>query len=62
MKNRKYNVGDTVYHVTPESDKGIVINAYYNLLFNLWTYQVTFSPHTESLDYYEHELQETKTF
>ena len=32
MKNRKYNIGDAVYHVTPESDKGIVINANYNLL------------------------------
>ena len=62
MKNRKYNIGDAVYHVTPESDKGIVINANYNLLFDLWTYQVSFSPNMESLDYYEHELQETKTF
>ena len=62
MKNRKYNIGDAVYHITPESDKGIVIDANYNLLCNIWTYRVTFSPHTECLYYYEHELQETKTF
>lgn len=57
-----YNISDKVYHITPESDIGIVIDASYSLLTGRWLYQVTFSPHAEALWYHTHELSESKIF
>lgn len=62
MNMPKFNIGDAVYHVTPDSDKGIVINIKYEYLTSLHEYQVAFSADTESIWYYEHELTTTKTF
>lgn len=62
MKEPKYNISDKVYHITPESDCGVVINIKYDYLTKQHEYQVSFSPHTESLWYYEHELSVNKLF
>lgn len=62
MKVPKYNIGDRVFHITPESDPGVVLNIKYEYLTGLHEYLVTFSAQSESLWYYEHELSITKTF
>ncbi len=62
MKKPKYNIGQGVYHATPDSDKGIVLDCIYSLRKNQWEYLVAFSANTTSLVYYEEELTETKTF
>ncbi len=56
VPDNKHNINDRVYHITPESPKGVVINAKYCLLTNDWEYQVSFSAGADSLWYYEHEL------
>lgn len=56
MKQPKYNIGAKVYHITPESEQGTVIEATYSLLHNRWMYRVTFSIRDNEYDYYEHEL------
>ena len=56
-----YNISQEVYHITPESPKGFVINAKYELLTGLWEYEVAFGI-GEALIYREHELQLSKTF
>ena len=35
MTKPKYNIGDIVYHVLPESPKGLVVNGTYSLLNNV---------------------------
>lgn len=62
MKQPKYNIGDKVYHVTPESEQGMVLEAIYSLLHNRWLYRVTFGLRDNDYDYYEHELSETNQF
>lgn len=62
MKKYRYNITDKVYHITPESDAGVVLDCRYSLLADMWEYLVTFSPTQESMWYYEHELSETKVF
>lgn len=62
MKHPKFNINDRVYHITPESDCGVVIDIKYSYLTGLFEYHVTFSATLESLWYYEHELSATKTF
>lgn len=62
MRKNKFNIGDRVYHITPESDMGVVLDAEYSLLNNRWLYRVTFSAVADALLYYEHELSETKIF
>lgn len=47
MTKPKYNIGDIVYHVLPESPKGLVVNGTYSLLNNVWQYLVAFSPTEE---------------
>jgi hypothetical protein len=62
MRSPKYRIKDRVYHITVESDKGVVVDARYSLLTGLWEYQVAFSATLESLWYYEHELSENMVF
>lgn len=62
MNKPKFNIGDRVYHVIPESNCGIVVNIRYEYLTGLHEYHVAFSETSESLWYYEHELQTSKTF
>lgn len=62
MKQKKFNIGEKVYHITPESDCGIITNIKYDYLTGLHEYQVTFAPQTDSLWYYEHELSKSRIF
>ena len=62
MKKNRFNVLDRVYHVTPDSPIGVVIDIRYIFSTMQYEYQVSFSPLEESYWYYEHELSENKTF
>lgn len=62
MTKPKYNIGDKVFHVLPESDCGIVIDIKYSYLTRTHEYQVVFSVNSDSLWYYEHELSISKMF
>ena len=42
INNPKYTIGDRVYHITKESDEGIIIDATYSVRFRSWEYVVTF--------------------
>lgn len=62
IKQPKFNIGDKVYHITPESDLGVVLDAEYSLLNNRWRYVVTFGIKDSDYTYYEHELSTSKVF
>ena len=62
MKKPKFLIGDEVYHITPESPKGVVIDVRYSFLTRLYTYDVAFSAEVATLEYQEHELSENKIF
>lgn len=62
MNKPKFQIGEKVYHVTPDSDQGIVLDCRYSMRENAWSYVVTFGPEKESLIYYEDELSTSKTF
>jgi hypothetical protein len=61
MKRPKFNIGDEVYHVTPESDKGIVIEVNYSYAFDANTYLVSLGFGVQH-ECAEHELSEDKLF
>ena len=50
----EYTIGESVYHITPESPVGVVTNIRYSVLFGV-DYLVVFSHNDESWCY-EHEL------
>ncbi|MBS9774592.1 MAG: hypothetical protein KGV59_05480 [Tenacibaculum sp.] len=62
MKTPKFNISDEVYHITPESPKGIVVDCHYSMLDGRWTYEVSFGVDVTTLIYEEHELSDVKTF
>lgn len=62
MNRPKFNIGDKIYHITPESDLGVVLDCRYSMRENAWSYIVTFGAEKESLLYYEDELSTSKTF
>lgn len=62
MKKNKFNIGEKVYHITPDSDQGVVLDCHYSMRENAWSYIVTFGFERESLIYYEDELNVNKTF
>ena len=62
MNKPKFNIGDKVYHITPESDQGVVLDAEYSLLNNRWRYIVKFGVKDSDYMYYEHELSISKVF
>lgn len=62
MRPNKFDIGERVFHITPESDCGVVIDIKYSYLTGLHEYLVTFGAHSESLWYYEHELSKNKVF
>ena len=61
VKTPKFQIGDRIYHVTKESEQGVVINAKYFLRTGNWIYEVSFSPGFEC-DLYEDEISESKVF
>lgn len=58
----KFQELEDVYHVTPESPKGVVIDINYNLRTRQFTYLVTFSATVPSLWYSEEELIKNRRF
>lgn len=62
MKQPTYVIGDTVYHVLPDSPQGVVVDGRYSLYCRAWEYLVTFDPITESKWYTEGELRDRKTY
>lgn len=62
MKKPKYNISDFVYHIVPESERGVVIDCKYLMSSDKWEYQVAFSAMSESLWYMEHELTTSKNY
>lgn len=61
MKN-KYNIGDKVYHATPESDQGIVVDWMYTRYAGVYKYYVTWGPNNTENWYLDVELSPTKVF
>lgn len=58
----KFNLLDTVYHCTPESPSGVVIDIAYYYATNHFEYRVAFSADVVSIWYSEHELSKQKKF
>lgn len=57
----KYTIGDLVYHIIPESDKMIVIDAKYSVLSRKWVYTVSLKAGDEC-DVFEFELSPNKQY
>lgn len=62
MEERIFNIGDTVYHISPDSPRGLVLNAYYNLRYREWTYLVNFGLVEDDKVCVEEELSLVKSF
>lgn len=56
MKKPKFNIGAIVYHITLESEQGVVLDASYSLLNDRWQYRVTFGIKDNDYWYEEPEL------
>ena len=61
VKTPKFQIGDRIYHVTKESEQGIVIDVTYSLRTANWLYIVSFCPVFEC-SLYEDEISESKIF
>lgn len=59
--DNKFNIGDEVYHVTPESDKGIVVEVTYMFSVDKYAYTVATGWNTEYVCS-EYELTSHKNF
>lgn len=58
----RYRIGEYAYHISPESPKGVVVNARYDLSVERWEYLVTFGLDIEERWYMEHELSPHKIY
>ena len=61
VKTPKFQIGDRIYHVTKESEQGVVIDVTYSLRTANWLYIASFSPGFEC-SLYEDEISESKIF
>jgi len=59
--NNRFNIGDEVYHITPESDKGVIVEINYVFSTDKCLYTVATGWNTEFICS-EHELTFNKTF
>ena len=58
-----YNIADEVYHKTPESGKGIIIDINYSLLTRMYKYNVVFGRAPEDDVWcFGHELCNNQTY
>jgi hypothetical protein len=57
----KYNIGDRVYHITPESEIGIVVDWRYSAYSGVYSYFVAWGPNNTEW-YIDVELSDTKVF
>lgn len=62
MNTPKFQIGDIVYHATPDSPKGIVIDIKYGYRTREHEYRVAFAPDVDSLWYYVEELSGSPIF
>ena len=58
----KFQIGQTVYHILPDSPQGIVTDILYNHSTRLTQYEVTFDPESNPSLCMGWELQTHKTF
>ena len=58
----RYRIGEHTYHISPESPKGVVVNARYDLSVERWEYLVTFGLDIEERWYMEHEAEYTRGY
>ena len=61
IPNPIHNITDKVYHITPDSPQGVVVDARFNLLDARWEYLVTFGV-GQTANYFDHELSTHKLF
>lgn len=61
MTRPKFNIGDEIYHITSESEKGIIVDINYSYAFNINTYTVSLGWGIQH-ECAEHELSEDKIF
>jgi heat shock protein HspQ len=47
MRENKFSIGDTVYHVTPDSGKGVVVEVTYMFSVDKYAYTVATTWNTE---------------
>ena len=63
IREPQFKINDLVYHKTPESGKGIVVDITYSILTNLYRYNVMFGRSSDDDVWcYEHEISETINF
>ena len=59
----KYSIGDEVFHITPDSDKGIILNISYSVRYDAVKYEVAFGRHEADCVWcLEDEIESTKSF
>jgi hypothetical protein len=61
MKQPKFNIGDRVYHNTPDSEEGLIMDILYSLRYREYVYTIVvgFEHNYECL---EDELTDEKVF
>lgn len=59
--NPKFNIMDTVYHICPESDPGVILNIKYDFGAGRYEYLVAIGWGEERI-VWESELSRSKTF
>lgn len=59
----KYNIGDKVFYITPDSDVGIILDISFTTRHKEVKYEVAFGrQQTDYIWCYEDEITETKTY
>lgn len=59
----KYQIGQHIFHATPESDKGIIVNINHDFVSNVIKYEVAFGRRAEDNIWCDEvELSESKIF
>ena len=61
IKDPEFKVGETVYHIMPDSKKGVVLEISYNMTYDFYRYLVALGFGEESWCA-ENELSLEKTF
>ena len=63
IQDPKFNINDLVYHKTPESGKGVIVDIKHSLLTGLFKYIVVFGRGADDeVECYEHELSDNQSF
>lgn len=62
MKQPRFNIGDQVFHILPESRPGVVVEIKFVFSTQHLEYMVAFTEDVASLWYMEHELTDTISF